>query len=280
MEFSTFIGCTAWEEVQVKTITEKLSCGQSYNDPNQERIPSRKDIRDMKTMRLTTTVTTRPTAEVAPLDAASNTLVSFSLKRHVGHVEGHTPWLLFGTLPPPMSSYTLILMSLSSLHWDVSVSGQKVLAMAREAGAVMTVDVSTWVALAWEERARWLFPSHVLYQKPVLGWRSRSYFKQMNTRLLTPREMYAASMVPETPAKPTVISAWISESVSLLIYGRTRIKHSAWKQKRKRLFKLVNFLMFISVVFIFLFLVTCPRNIVPAETTDSTGVVPMVTCII
>lgn len=48
----------------------------------------------------------------------------------------------------------------------------------------------------------------------------------MNTWLLTPREMYAANMVPETPAKPTVINAWISESVNLLIYGRTRIRDS------------------------------------------------------
>lgn len=51
-------------------------------------------------------------------------------------------------------------------------------------------------------------------------------FKQMNTRPLTPREMYAANMVPEIPAKPTVIIAWISESVNLLIYGRTRIRDS------------------------------------------------------
>lgn len=63
------------QEVRGESNTEKLSWGQSNKLPNQERMPSKKDIRDMKTMRLTTMVTTRPTAEVAPSDAASNTLV-------------------------------------------------------------------------------------------------------------------------------------------------------------------------------------------------------------
>lgn len=60
-------------------------------------------------------VTTRPTAEVAPLDAASNTLELFSLQRHVHHFEGPTLSVLFGMLVLMMSSYTFILMSLSSL---------------------------------------------------------------------------------------------------------------------------------------------------------------------
>lgn len=108
---------------------------------------SRKVIRDMKTMRFTTMVTTRPTAEVAPLEAASNTLVLSSLKRHRRRSEGQTLPVLCRSLVLMMSSYTGILMPLSSLTLEVSVSGQKVLAMAREAGADMTVDVSTCSAL-------------------------------------------------------------------------------------------------------------------------------------
>lgn len=44
----------------------------------------------MKTMRLTTMVTARLTAEVAPVDAASITLVLVSLKRQGQRFEGHT----------------------------------------------------------------------------------------------------------------------------------------------------------------------------------------------
>lgn len=45
--------------------------------------------------------------------------------------------------------------------------------------------------------------------------------------------MYAASMVPEMPAKPTVINVWISESVNLLMYGWTRSRVSAWEHRVK-----------------------------------------------
>lgn len=99
-------------------------------------------------------VTTRPTAEVAPLDTASNMLVSFSLKRQLPHFEGHRLPVIFRMLVLMVSSYECILMPLSSLTREVSVSGQKILAMAREAGADMTVDVSTCSALTSKERTR------------------------------------------------------------------------------------------------------------------------------
>lgn len=95
--------------------------------------------------------------------------------------------------------------------------------------------------------------------------------------------MYAASMVPEMPAKPTAINVWISESVNLLMYGLTRIRDSAWEHREKDMGCIkphrVYFLIVISVKLPRPSLFTWPRNIVPAATTDSTGVVPMVTCI-
>lgn len=146
-----------WE---VKGVTEKLSCGKSNNPPNQERTPSKKDIKDMKTARLTTMVTARLTAEVAPLDAASITLVLVSLKRQVQRFEGHTlPILSCVAVLMKTISHTFVLMSCSSLTWEVSVSGQKVLATARDAGAVMTVAVSTYFAFTYKETTGCLFLS-------------------------------------------------------------------------------------------------------------------------
>lgn len=40
--------------------------------------------------------------------------------------------------------------------------------------------------------------------------------------ILTPKEIKAPKMVPEMLAKPPVITAWISETVSSLMYGRIR----------------------------------------------------------
>lgn len=71
---------------QVVAITEKLSCGQSNIPPSQERTASKKANSARKAIRLTTMLATKPTAEVAPWDTASNTFVH-SLRRHRQHFD-------------------------------------------------------------------------------------------------------------------------------------------------------------------------------------------------
>lgn len=58
-------------------ITAKLSSGQPNIPPSQERTASKKDNKDRKEMMLTMRAATKLTEEMAPLDAASNTLVQF-----------------------------------------------------------------------------------------------------------------------------------------------------------------------------------------------------------
>lgn len=116
MDVSIYLTRASGRGLEVKGVTEKLSCGKSNSPPNQERTPSRKDIKDMKTMRLTTMVTARPTAEVAPLDAASITLVLVSLQRQGQRFEGQTLSILSCVAVLVRTvSHMFVLMSFSSL---------------------------------------------------------------------------------------------------------------------------------------------------------------------
>lgn len=163
----------------------------------------------MKDIRLTTMVATKPTAEVAPWDAASNTFV-LSLRTHCQYFNDHILsilqvvslknslvlsayccWWSGGELSivnvftqmciqmkcfgHPVSMRVLstdhnvhmclhmfvysvhsyprsFLMSCLSFTRDVSVSGQKVLAMAREAGADITDAAIKCVASTSKEK--------------------------------------------------------------------------------------------------------------------------------
>lgn len=72
---------------QVVAITEKLSCGKSNIPPNHERKASKKANSAIKAIKLETMVATRPTAELAPSDAASK-IFTFCLKRDKQHFNG------------------------------------------------------------------------------------------------------------------------------------------------------------------------------------------------
>lgn len=72
---------------QVVAITEKLSCGQSNIPPNHERKVSQNANSAIKAIRLATMVATRPTAELAPSDAASKIFI-LSLQRDKQHFNG------------------------------------------------------------------------------------------------------------------------------------------------------------------------------------------------
>lgn len=80
-------------ECQDVAITWKLSCGQSNNPPSQERPASKKANSAKKAIRLTTMVATKPTAEVAPWDAASKMFV-LSLRRHRQYFNGYKESIL------------------------------------------------------------------------------------------------------------------------------------------------------------------------------------------
>lgn len=224
-------------------------------------------------------VITRPTAEVAPLDAASNTLALLSLKRHVHYFEGPMLSGLFGMLVLMMSSYTFILMSLSSLTWEVSVSGQKVLAMAREAGADMTVDVSTCVALT-SKRERDDYFSVMCFPKNLSLAKGRNVILSKRTHGSSPRGrcMQLTWSRRRQPSQLSLMHGSLRALTCWYMAGpESETPSEKWKRKKIKRHP-ANFLIVISVMFFF-FLATCPRNIVPAATTDSTGVVPMVTCI-
>lgn len=90
-------------ECQVVAVTEKLSCGQSNISPSQEKAASKKANSARKAIRLTTMLATKPTAQDAPWDAASNTFLLF-LREHRQHVNGYI------TLNPPNSSVISILV--------------------------------------------------------------------------------------------------------------------------------------------------------------------------
>lgn len=72
---------------QVVAITEKLSCGQSNIAPNHERKASQNANSAIKAMKLEIMVATRPTAELAPSEAASKIFI-LSLKRDKQHFNG------------------------------------------------------------------------------------------------------------------------------------------------------------------------------------------------
>lgn len=79
--------CKKVFECQVVAITEKLSCGQSNIPPNHERKASQNANSAIMAIRLATMVATRPTAELAPSDAASKIFI-LSLKRDDQHFNG------------------------------------------------------------------------------------------------------------------------------------------------------------------------------------------------
>lgn len=105
-----------------------------------------------KEMRFTTVATTKPTAVAAPLEAASNTLVQF-LRRNNSTItcSGRKNQQVFLCVRPHSWSAP---SSARSFNLDVSVSGQKALAMAREDGAVISEAVRRCDALTLEQKQK------------------------------------------------------------------------------------------------------------------------------
>lgn len=125
--------------------------------PSQDSAEFTKDNRARKAMRFAAMLATRGIEEEAPCVAASRRFLE-------------SPFFIF--------------MALLRVTLGFSVSGQKSLATARDAGADMTDAVNRWVDD-------------------------------------TPKEMYAPRTLPAIVAKPAVIMAWSSDRVTYGKYGWT-----------------------------------------------------------
>lgn len=146
--------------------TAKLSSGHANIPPSQARTALKKASSARKEMRFTTVATTKATEVAAPLEAASNTLLQFLRRTSVD-------WLDTSAITPAaclcVRSYSWSTPSSArSFNRDVSVSGQKALAMAREDGAVMTDAVRRCEALTLEQKQKSLSVTGPLMRRP--GW--------------------------------------------------------------------------------------------------------------